>query len=111
MCCNSSSCQSRIARPPSPLASSARVIGKPIPTGASPEGICVGAGSVWVANSEDNTVTRINATRGQVAGDPIKVGRGPFGMVGGPNVIWVTNSQDNTATLIDPSNNQVVNLK
>ncbi len=36
-----------------------RIVGAPIPVGDRPLGIATGAGSVWVANHESNTVTRI----------------------------------------------------
>ena len=32
---------------------------RPIPVGEKPLGIATGAGAVWVANHESNTVTRI----------------------------------------------------
>ena len=31
-----------------------------IPIGSAPAGVAVGPGSVWVANTNDNTVTRID---------------------------------------------------
>ena len=40
-------------------AETGRVIGAPIPVGEKPLGIATGAGAVWVANHESDTVTRI----------------------------------------------------
>jgi DNA-binding beta-propeller fold protein YncE len=39
-----------------------RVAGKPIPVGLNPIGIDVAHGSVWVTNSSDRTLTRIDTT-------------------------------------------------
>jgi DNA-binding beta-propeller fold protein YncE len=39
-----------------------RVSGKPIPVGLNPTGIDVAHGSVWVTNSSDRTLTRIDTT-------------------------------------------------
>ena len=40
-------------------AKTGRVVGSPIPVGSKPLGIATGAGAVWVANHESDTVTRI----------------------------------------------------
>ena len=36
-----------------------KIVGSAIPVGDEPIGIAAGAGAVWVANHESNTVTRI----------------------------------------------------
>ena len=36
-----------------------KIVGSAIPVGEEPLGIATGSGSVWVANHESNTVTRI----------------------------------------------------
>ena len=38
-----------------------RVVGRAIPVGDDPIGIAFGAGTVWTANHQDGTVTRISA--------------------------------------------------
>jgi DNA-binding beta-propeller fold protein YncE len=35
------------------------VVGRPIPVGRQPSGLAVGAGSVWVTDNNEGTVTRI----------------------------------------------------
>ena len=42
----------------------------PITVGSSPSGVAVGAGAVWVANSGDSTVSRIDPTTSRVTTDP-----------------------------------------
>ena len=37
-----------------------RLLGRPVRTGASPQSLAVGGGSVWVANHDARTVTRID---------------------------------------------------
>ena len=37
-----------------------RAVGRPIPVGADPRGIAVGPRAVWVSNSHDDTVSKID---------------------------------------------------
>ena len=55
------------------------VTGEGVEVGARPDGIAVGPGAVWVANSQDGTVTRIDPATGQPRG-PVTVGSGPAGI-------------------------------
>ena len=68
--------------------------------------MAVGAGSVWVANKERNTLTRIDPAGPSVAGT-IDVGREPDSVAVGLGRVWVTNSTDNTVTVIDPETDEV----
>jgi serine/threonine-protein kinase len=78
----------------------------PIDVGAGADGVAVGAGSVWVANKQRNTLTRIDPAGPSVAGT-IQVGREPDSVAVGLGRVWVTNSTDNTVTLIDPATDEV----
>jgi YVTN family beta-propeller protein len=69
-----------------------RVLGsssRTIPVGDGPLGIAFGAGSVWVANSLDGTVSRIDPQQGNVVAT-IRVGRRPQGIAVGAGKVWVT---------------------
>ena len=72
--------------------------------GASPTGVVVANGSVWVANSGDGTVTRFvpQTLESGASSRPIRVGRRPMGIAAGEGAIWVANAGDNTVTRIDP---------
>src|SRR4029450_5485245 len=37
-----------------------RLVGRPVRTGASPQSLAVGGGSLWVANHDEGTVARID---------------------------------------------------
>ena len=69
---------------------STRAVTTTIPVGRAPTGVAVGAGSVWVANSGDGTVTRIDPVDGQARCRTIDVGGSPQGIVVAANRVWVT---------------------
>jgi YVTN family beta-propeller protein len=60
-----------------------------IRVGRSPLGVAVGEGSVWVANYEDGTVSRIDPETPEVVAS-IKVKRGVAEVAVGDGVVWVT---------------------
>ena len=55
---------------------------------------------VWVANSADNTVQRIDPTT-QKAQDPIAVGSGPAGLLLDGRTLWVANSRSGSVSRLD----------
>jgi ABC-type transport system substrate-binding protein/DNA-binding SARP family transcriptional activator len=65
-----------------------------------PNGLAYGAGAVWVTDSADNMLLRINAA-GQVD-DRIPVGRGPAGVVVADGEVWVANELDGTVYEVNP---------
>jgi ABC-type transport system substrate-binding protein/class 3 adenylate cyclase/streptogramin lyase len=74
-----------------------------IPVGTSPSGVYVGGGATWVANTADDSVSRIDLRTGNVS--QIQVGGGPVGVVGvvgvgGGGAVWVTNGLDGTVSRI-----------
>lgn len=77
------------------------------PVGALPDGVAVGAGSVWVANTTDGTVTRLSRTSDRVA-QTIRVGADPTEIAFAFGAVWVTNSGERTVSRIDPVTNDVV---
>ena len=79
----------------------------PIAVGNGPSGIAVGEGGVWVADSLDDAVVRIDpATRSVTT--TIAVGDSPAGVAVGAGSVWVANSGDGTVTRIDPRTDRVV---
>jgi YVTN family beta-propeller protein len=77
----------------------------PTPVGNGPTGIAVGESDVWVADSLDDTVKRIDPATHSVT-TTIQVGRSPAGVAVGDGSVWVANSGDGTVTRIDPRTNK-----
>jgi YVTN family beta-propeller protein len=72
--------------------------------GAVPAALVVARGSVWIANSQDSTVSRFDPTTlKEGALRTISVGSRPTGIAYGAHAIWVANAGDDTVTRIDPS--------
>ena len=56
---------------------------------------------MWVTNSGDDTVTRIDPSTAQVVGDPISVGTKPRGVIETAEAAWIANAGDGTVTRLD----------
>jgi YVTN family beta-propeller protein len=84
-----------------------RIAGRPVRTGASPQSLAVGGGSLWVANHDARTVTRIDQASGKVVAD-IPVPSEPHRVAYGAGAAWVGNWHDNSVSRIDPATNRVV---
>ena len=76
-----------------------------VPVGASPCGLAVGAGSVWVENYGSNDVTRVDATTGKVQAT-IQVGTAPYDVTFAAGAAWVTDYADGTVSRIDAATNR-----
>ena len=85
---------------------SAKVVSD-IPIGSAPAGVAVGLGSVWVANTNDNTVTQIELAT-NTSRQTINVGAGPVGVAVGGGAVWVANELGGRVPRIDPATNRVV---
>jgi YVTN family beta-propeller protein len=72
-----------------------------IPVGKFPFGVAVSADAVWVANSSDDTVSRIDPESRTVT-DTIPVGDLPLGVAVSADAVWVVNRGDGTVSRIDP---------
>jgi YVTN family beta-propeller protein len=75
--------------------------------GSGPAGVASSDGRVWVTNTADGTVTRIDAAAGHVD-QTIPVGTSPAGVAAGAGAIWVANSLDGSVSRIDPKLARVV---
>ena len=84
-----------------------RLVGRPVTTGASPQSLAVGGGSLWVANHDARTVTRIDQASGKVVAN-IPVPSEPHRVAYGAGAAWVGNWHDNSVSRIDPTTNRVV---
>ena len=84
-----------------------RLSGRPVRTGASPQSLAVGGGSLWVANHDERTVTRIDLASGTMVAD-ISVPSEPHRVAYGAGAVWVGNWHDNSVSRIDPATNRVV---
>ena len=80
-----------------------------INVGSGPEGVAVSpdGSSVWVANLDSDTVSRINTTTNAVT--PINVGNNPYGVAVSPDgsSVWVTNYGSGTVSRINTTTNAV----
>ena len=71
------------------------------------QSLAIGGGSVWVANHDARTVTRIDQASGKVVAD-IPVPSEPHRVAYGAGAAWVGNWHDNSVSRIDPQTNRVV---
>jgi YVTN family beta-propeller protein len=94
---------------PPPLAQPPASLGRvtaSIPVGASPIDAVVAAGAVWVANTAQGTVSRIDPTANTVTAT-IPVGRDPVGLAAGFGSIWVVNQSSQTVSRLDARNGRL----
>jgi DNA-binding SARP family transcriptional activator len=78
-----------------------------VPVGRSPVALTIGHGSVWVANTEDGTVSRIDPDRREVI-RTIGIGAPAIDLAVATDAVWVANGSDGTVSRIDPSADVVV---
>jgi DNA-binding SARP family transcriptional activator len=83
-----------------------RVVGH-VRVGRRPVAVAIGHGSVWVANTDDGTVSRIHPDRGEVT-RTIGIGAPAVDLAVGTDAVWVANGSDGTVSRIDPSADAVV---
>jgi peptide/nickel transport system substrate-binding protein len=63
----------------------------PVAVGSRPHAVTIGAGAVWVANSADGSVSRVDPTNHRVTG-VIDVGGTPVGLAVSGQTLWVADS-------------------
>ena len=71
---------------------------------ASPAGIAIGDGAVWLTDTEADNVVRVDPT-GLLTS--IAVGSGPTGIAVGAGGVWVVDSLDDAVVRIDPGSRSV----
>ena len=75
--------------------------------GRRPVALAVGYGSVWVANADDGTVSRLDPETLEVV-RTIGIGAPVIGLAVGPDAVWAANGSDGTVSRIDPSSDAVI---
>ena len=73
-----------------------------IPGGRGPKGIAVGAGGVWVADSLDSTLTRIDPESFRPDPNPIDVATNPYGVETSGDDVWITSPPRGQVQRITP---------
>jgi YVTN family beta-propeller protein len=76
------------------------------PVGNRPTAVASGLGSVWVANSVDGTVSRIEPNREERP--VIRIPGTPGGIAAGEGAVWVTDATGHGLSQISPDSNTVV---
>ena len=79
-----------------------------ITVGRTPTGVAVARGWLWVANTRDDNVSRIDLFSGEEVGRPTAVGARPNGLALGAGAMWVANGGDDSVTRLDPDTGRVV---
>jgi YVTN family beta-propeller protein len=82
-----------------------KVIGH-VQVGSRPEGVAVGRGTVWVANLEDRTLSRVDSTR-RVLERTISLNATPTGVAVGAGAVWVAHGLLGTLSRVAPQYNRV----
>lgn len=85
-----------------------RRVGPAVDVGGGPIGLAYDGRTIWVANSDDGTVSRLDARSGRRIGPPIRVGKGPIGVAVLDGTVYVANQDDLTVTRIDASSGRVL---
>ena len=80
-----------------------------VKVGNRPFGLGVGEGGVWVANTDDDQVRRLDPRSGRPLGEPIGTGDGPVWLTVTAGRVWVANQRADTVTRIDPATGSVLN--
>src|SRR5581483_5177042 len=78
-----------------------------VAAGANPGAVAGGPGAVWIANGDDNSVTRIDLATAAVQ-QSITVGEEPEAVTTGAGAVWVTNSRGGTVSRINEAAGRVV---
>jgi len=80
-----------------------------IKVGKGPDGISVADdGTVWVSDSKDGTLARIDPKTNKLDGTPVEVGKQPDGIAGAKKVTWVAASGDDLVRRVESNPDPVV---
>ncbi len=80
-------------------------VGTPIAVGVGPQAVAVGQAEVWIANTADRTVSRLDA-RTLTLTRTIPVGVYPSDVVVGDGAVWVPSGPLGQLVRIDPASNR-----
>ena len=73
-----------------------------------PSRLAFGDGSIWVSDSVEPSILRIDAATGKSAGSPIPLGFVPREIAYGEGAVWVCSLDRSRLARIDPQTNEVV---
>jgi streptogramin lyase len=77
------------------------VVGAPVAVGTGPIGMAVADDVLWVTNSDDRTVSRLDARDGRPRGDAVEVGPAPIAVVVDGASVWVLNQDGPSLSRLD----------
>jgi YVTN family beta-propeller protein len=78
-----------------------------VPVGVRPASIAIGAGSAWVGNLQDRSLTRIDLNTRTTAGTISLENRTPTGIAVGAGAVWVAHGARGEVSRVDPQFGQV----
>jgi YVTN family beta-propeller protein len=78
-----------------------------VPVGTKPGPVAVGAGSVWIGNLQDRTVTRVSIKQRSVAKTIALEERTPTGLALGAGALWVAHGPRGQLSRVDPRSNRL----
>ena len=81
-----------------------KVVGQ-IAVGVRPSAITVGIGSVWVANEDDKTLSRMDAHTRSLAHTITLSGSTPTGVAAGKDAVWVAEGASGSLVRVEPKYN------
>ncbi len=84
-------------------------VGEPIQAGNGLSGIGFGSGTLWLTNSVEGTVWRVDPTSGKRTHE-IPVGPGLRGIAVTNTAVWVTSETAGTVTQLDPKSGEVLRV-
>ena len=70
--------------------------------GRGPGAVAAGGGAVWVANTLDGTVSRIEREGDEIVNTTIDVSGAPSGLAFGAGSLWVADGDARRVALVDP---------
>ncbi|MDQ1475704.1 MAG: hypothetical protein QOE62_933, partial [Actinomycetota bacterium] len=73
-----------------------------VEVGGAPGAIAADDAEVWVVNTADDTVSRIDARKASAPANTISVGHDPTAVAIGAGSVWVTNGSDRSVSRINP---------
>jgi YVTN family beta-propeller protein len=79
-------------------------------TGIGPAPVASGAGSVWIGNLDDTSLTQVDAASRTVAGT-IPLPATPTAIAVGPEVVWVVNARLGTLYRVHPKFETVISVE
>lgn len=82
-------------------------VASPVEVGIGPIGAASDGRRVWVANSEDGTVSRIDVATGAEVAPAVEVGRGPVAVAVSGRTVAVANQDEGTVSLVRRTSGEV----